>query len=171
MDQPVRAALAQGPRQRFDPALKKTPTSPVAATFVFQTLGYVETQDGEMRAVVADGSEVYLVRQGETFADKYRATSVDTTMVLAVKPVPGQDVGNFLLNAQTESGGQTASKNLYGYLHFPLSGLANLQALKVMGLPGSPGSMDLSSTLLNSSLMGFDLQSHFFTADSLKVGF
>ena len=86
MDQPVRAALAQG-RGEIRSRLKKTATSPVAATFVFQTLGYVETQDGEMRAVVADGSEVYLVKQGETFADKYRATSVDPTLVLAVKVV------------------------------------------------------------------------------------
>src|SRR5208337_183636 len=72
------------------------------ATFIFQTLGYVETQDGELRAVVADGSEVYLVKQGETFAGRYLATSVDPILVLAVKVLPEQQAGS-ILSAQTKS--------------------------------------------------------------------
>ena len=43
-----------------------------------------------MQAIVADGSQVYLVKQGETFADQYRATSVDPILVLAVRVSPGQ---------------------------------------------------------------------------------
>ena len=69
-------------------------------TFIFQTLGYVEAQDGELQAIVADGPEVYLVKQGETFAEQYRATSVDPILVLAVKLPPGQRAGKFL-SAQT----------------------------------------------------------------------
>ena len=53
-----------------------------------------------MQAIVADGSQVYLVKQGETFADQYRATSVDPILVLAVKVSPGQDAGNSFLPRQ-----------------------------------------------------------------------
>jgi len=166
-DAHVDVTPARGPRQRYTPILKKTGTSPDPGTFVFQTLGSVETQDGEMRAIVADGSQVYLVKQGETFADQYRATSVDSTLVLAVRVSPGQDVGN----AQAEYGGRPASKRLYVSLHFPLSGLANVQALHEMVASGSPGSTDLGVNLLNSSLTGFELQSHFFMADSPNVRF
>ncbi len=169
-DEQARVTSVKGPRQRFAPTLKMTATSPDTATFVFQTLGYVETQDGEMQAIVADGSQVYLVKQGETFADQYRATSVDPILVLAVRVSPGQDVGNFL-SAQTESGGKSASKRLYGYLHYPLFGWANGQAPHEVGASGSPVLTDLGVNLLNSSLTGFDLQSHFFMADNPKVGF
>ena len=167
-DEQVRVTSVKGPRQRFAP--KMTATSPDTATFVFQTLGYVETQDGQMQAIVADGSQVFLVKQGETFADQYRATSVDPILVLAVRVSPGQDVGNFL-SAQTESGGKSASKRLYGYLHYPLFGWANGQAPHEAGASGSPVLTDLGVNLLNSSLTGFDLQSYFFMADNPKVGF
>lgn len=139
-------------------------------TYVFQALGYIETEDGEMRAVVADGSDLYLVREGETFADKYRATSVDTAMVLAVKVSSEQDAGNFL-SAQTESGGQAASKKLYGYFHFPLSELASLQVLHTRGPWAGPDSIDLGLNLLNSSLVGFDLQSHISIASKPNFAF
>src|SRR5271157_1163725 len=140
------------------------------ATFVFQTLGYVETLDGEMRAIVADGSQLYLVKQGETFADQYRATSVDPTMVLAARVSPGQEVGNSL-SAQTESGGKPASKKLHGYLHYPSLGWASARALHEVDASGSPVLTNLGVNLLNSSLTGFDLQSHFFAADSPNVTF
>jgi len=169
-DEQARAGPAKGPGQRSTPTLKKAATSPDTATFVFQTLGYVQTQDGEMQAIVEDGSQVYLVKQGETFADQYRATSVDPVLVLAVRVSPGEDAGN-LFSAQTESGGKSASKRLYGYLHFPFSGLANAQALHQMGASGSPVLTDLGMNLLNSSLTGFDLPAHFFSTDSSIVGF
>ena len=60
------------------------------SAFIFQTLGTVETQDGQVQAIVADGSQLYLVKQGETFADQYQATSVDPLLVLAVKLSPGE---------------------------------------------------------------------------------
>jgi hypothetical protein len=169
-DAQVDVTPARGPRQRSTPPLKKTVTSPDPGTFVFQTLGYVETQEGEMRAIVAEGSQVYLVKQGDTFADQYRVTRVDPTLVLAVRVSPGQDVGNSL-SAQAESGGKPASKRLSGYLHFPLSGLADVQAFHEMGASGSPSSAYLGVNLLNSSLTGFELQSDFFMADNPNVGF
>ena len=113
LDAPVRPAKHAQEVRRIN--AQDTP-----ATFVFQTLGYVETQDGEFQAIVADGADVYLVKQGETFADQYRATSVDPVLVLAVKVLPGQHAGNFL-SAQTDSGSTAASKNL-GALQFPLFG-------------------------------------------------
>ena len=125
------------------------------ATFIFQTLGTVETQDGQVQAIVADGSQVYLVKQGETFADQYRATSVDPILVLAVRVSPGALVGNSL-SARTESGGRSASKNLYGYLHTPLSGMANVQTFAEVDASGIPVFGDLSVNLFNSSSTGFN---------------
>jgi hypothetical protein len=159
------------------------------ATFIFQTLGYVETQDGELQAIVADGPQVYLVKQGEMFADHYRATSVDPLLVLAVKVPPGQDAGDFL-TARTESGDKSASKNLYRYLQFPhsdgtgilpggrhgqgshaTSGIASGQTSHQVDASGSPVFADLGVDLFNSASTGFVLQSHFFMADNPKVGF
>jgi Tfp pilus assembly protein PilP len=138
-------------------------------TFIFLTLGYVETQDGEMQAIVADGSQVYLVKQGEVFAGQYRATSVDPILVLAVKVSPGQATGNFL-STQTESGGKPASNILYGYLHYPLAGWANIQALGEVGASSSPVPLELGMNL-DSSLTGFDWQGYLFMADDPTVGF
>ncbi|MGD0220920.1 MAG: hypothetical protein ABSF71_01175 [Terriglobia bacterium] len=123
------------------------------ATFIFQSLGYVETQDGDFQAVVADGSEVYLVRQGETFAGQYRATSVDPVLVLAVKAPAEQKTGNFL-SAETESSDKLASKNLS--LHFPLFAWASMQTSHEVGASDSLFGTDLGVNLLNSSLNGFD---------------
>jgi len=148
----------------------RQPLPPHPDTFVFQTLGYVETKRGETRAIVADGSQVYLVKQGETFADQYWVTSVDPILVLAVRVSPGQHVGNFL-SAQTESGGNPASKKLYGYLHYPLLGWANAQAFHEVDASGGPVLMDLGVNLLNSPLTWFDVQEHFFTADNPNGGF
>jgi hypothetical protein len=113
---------------------------------------------------------VYLVKQGETFADQYLATSVDPILVLAVKVCPGPPAGNFL-SAQTDSGGKVASNKLYGSLRFPLFAWAKTQAPGEVGASGSPFLTDLGMNLLNSSLTGFELQSDFFMADNPNVGF
>jgi hypothetical protein len=159
-----------GTSQRASPTFRETATSPEPATFVFQTLGYAETQAGEMQAIVADGSQVYLVKQGETFAGQYRATSVDPLLVLAVRVRPGQDVGNFL-SAQAESDCKPASKGLYGYPHFSMSGLASAQALHKVGASGSPVLTGLGVNLLGSSLTEFGLPAYFFTAGNPYGGF
>jgi hypothetical protein len=133
----------------------------VQATFVFQTLGYVEMIDGEMQAVVADGPELYLVKQGKKFAGQYFATSVDPTLVLAVKVSPNHEPGD-ALSAQTESGSKPASNMLLGYLQHPSLEWPNAQAFHEIGASGSPAVLtDWGVNLLNSSLTGFDLQSHF----------
>jgi hypothetical protein len=138
--------------------------------FVFQTLGYVETQDGEGRAIVAEGAEVYLVAEGDMIADTYQAISVDPDLVLAVGVPRGQNQGHWL-SAQTESGGLSASKGRGGNLHFPLAELARAQALNqalALGVTGSPG---LGMNLLDSSLTGFDLQSQYLMADHPNLRF
>ena len=159
------------------------------ATFIFQTLGYVQTQDGELQAIVADGPRTSLVKQGETFADHYRATSVDPLLVLAVKLPSGQDGGDFL-SAQTESGDKSASKSSYGYLQSPysdgacirprdsdgndictISGTVSGQTFHRVDALGSPVFADLGVDLFDSAPTGLALQSHFFMADNPKVGF
>ena len=142
--------LAKGLRRDFGRASQQAGLSPEPSTFIFQTLGYAETQDGDLQAVVADGSEVYLVRQGETFAGQYRATSVDPVLVLAVKAPPEKHAG-IPLSAQTESGDKPASKNLY----LPLFAWASIQNSHEFGASGSLFLTDLGMNLLNSSLTGF----------------
>jgi hypothetical protein len=134
------------------------------ATFIFQTLGYVEMQ-GEMQAIVADGSEVYLVKQGEMFAEKYRATSVDSVLVLAVKASPEEQQANALL-AQTESGAKSASNQLYGYLHFP-----NGTGMASATHPGQDSYVTSFGVNLFNSSTEFDLQSQFLLADNPRVGY
>jgi hypothetical protein len=166
-DARAHVSLAGGPREG---TIKETPASPDSATFVFQALGYIVTQDGDTRAIVAEGAEVYLVTQGDTFADQYRAISVDATLVLAVRVPARQNDGN-VLSAQAESGGKSASKRLYGNLHFPLSELAKVQTLQGPSTSASQGSADLGVNLINSSLTGFELQSQFFMAESFNLRF
>lgn len=139
-------------------------------TLIFQTLGYVETQDRGFQAVVANGTDVYLVKKGDTFAGQYEATSVDPSIVLAVRVPPGQEAGNSLA-AQTDSGGKFASKQLYGLLHFSLSGLVSgPSAYEVDALAG-PVLIDPGVNLLNSTLAGFKLQAHSFSADHPDISF
>ena len=159
------------------------------ATFIFQTLGYVQTEDGELQAIVADGPQVYFVKQGEMFADQYLATSVDPILVLAVKAPPGQE-GRDFLSTQTESRDNPASKKLYGSIQFPHSDGAGVrpgdshgqdsfglsrrergQTFHKVDASSSPVFADLGLDLLNSASTGFVLQSHFLMADNPKVGF
>ena len=114
-------------------------------TFIFQALGYVETEDGDLEAVVADGSQIYLVRQGKTFAGQYLATSVDPVLVLAVKAP--QSPATFL-TAQTESGGKLASKNLV--MQLPLFAWAGAQASHDASVSSSAFLTELGVNLLNS---------------------
>jgi len=160
-----------------------------SATFIFQTLGYVQAQGGEVQAIVADGPETYLVKQGDTFADQYQATSVDPILVLAVKVSNGRHRGD-ILSARTDSGTNPASNNLQR--HFPLShpdgpsagpegspsqnGLATLEiasghAFHNVDLSGDLVFGDWGTDLLSSASTGFDLKSLFFMADNPKVGF
>jgi hypothetical protein len=150
--------------------LQETVASSGPATFVFQTLGYIVTQGGEMRACVTEGGEVYLVTQGDTFANQYRAITVDPTLVIAERVPAGPNAGNWLY-ARAESSGQSASKRRDAYLHFPLAELARVQALhKGLGTSNS-GFASLDMNLLDMSLTGFDLQSQFFMADNPNVRF
>jgi hypothetical protein len=134
---------------------EKTARSPEeAGTFIFQTLGYVETVNEGCKAIVADGSEVYLVKPGDTFAGQYRATSVESSMVLAVRVPPVPRSIN-VLSAQTEPSGNSASNNLYGYLHFSLAGLASAQVSHAVDATSSPLRAGFGANLLNSSTSRF----------------
>ncbi|MDR3675429.1 MAG: hypothetical protein P4N24_08060 [Acidobacteriota bacterium] len=167
---PVFPTLLSALAEPSPPFPSKRGTPPEANTLIFQTLGYVEMQDGTQQAVVADGSSLYLVKQGEIFADQYRATSVDPGIVLAVRVSPRDLLGNSL-TARAKPSGRIASKNLYGYLHSSLSGLASPQFSFEVDASGSPDLVDLGAGLLNSSLTGFDLQAHFLSADNSNFKF
>jgi hypothetical protein len=140
------------------------------ATFIFQTLGYVETQDGQRQAVVADGPQVYLVKEGDMFAGHYQVTSVDQLLVLAVRVSPIES-GNEFRSGQTKPGGKSASNSLYGYLHFPSSVSASARNFHEVDASGSPTLMNLGVDLFSPSLAGFDGRPQFVTADNPKLGF
>ena len=95
-----------------------SPSQEAPSTFVFQTLGYVESQNGELRAVVADESDIYLVKQGQVFADKYLATSVDPVLVLAVKAMP-QEFAAARLSAHVPAAGRSPADAIDGSLRYP----------------------------------------------------
>ena len=160
------------------------------ATFIFQTLGYVQAQDGEVQAIVADGPETYLVKQGDTFADQYQATSVDPILVLAVKVPNGQDRGDIPFRPDRIRQPILHPRICNGIFHYPhpdgpsigpegshsKNGLATLgiasgHTFHNVDLSGGPVFADLGVDLLSSASTGFDLQSHFFMADNPKVGF
>jgi hypothetical protein len=153
-DKQLAAIQARVPQQRAARPMRATESSPDSATFIFQTLGYVETEGGEKRAIVADGSQTYLVKQGETFAERYRATSVDSLLVLAVRVSPQQHETD-TLSAQADSGDKSASNELYGYSHLPLAGMANAQAFHQGDASGNLVPADLGLNLFSSLSTGF----------------
>ena len=141
------------------------------ATFIFQTLGYVEFQDGDVRAIVADGSETYLVKQGEVFANQYQATSVDPILVLAVKVLPVKPLPDFL-SMETDFGGQPASKRLYGSLkEARSSGSIDLLFMASLGQDVHASSTDLGVNLFTTLSTGLDMHSHLYTTDNPKLGY
>jgi len=169
-DRRTRRRPAKSPDRDRAKAADKVPVSPEPATFVFQALGYVETTKGEVQAIVVDGAQVYLVRQGDTFADQYRAVSVDPAMVLAVRAPPGEE-GKNSLSSRTGPG-TLASKKVFGVLGLPLSGVADLGLLQDKGALGRSGLTDVGVNLFGSSgFAGFDLQSHLMMADNPNVSF
>jgi hypothetical protein len=141
------------------------------ATFIFQTLGYVQSQDGGVQAIVADGSETYLVKQGEVFAGQYQATSVDPLLVLAVKVLPAKPVPDFL-SAETDFGGQPASKTLYGSLQQALSsGGMVLLFTASLQQDGHAAGTNLGVNLFTTLSTGLDMHSHSYTTDNPKLGY
>ncbi len=170
LDKNERKVVANDDRTSRASFSKDNAISPGVPTYAFETLGYVQTQDGEMRAIVADESELYLVKQGETFAGHYRAISVDPALVLAAQEPAGEGAGS-MLSFQAESQAEAASKGIEGLTQFPLSELANLQALHANRALGTPSTTDLGPGFLNYSMTGVGFDSQFFMSGNPNVGF
>jgi hypothetical protein len=152
---PVAAAGQSNPQASL-PVESATETG----TYVFQTLGYVKTPDGDTRTIVADESDLYLVKQGEIFAGRYRAISVESTLVLA-KKVSHRHVEESVLSAQAEPAAKDASKTMDGNWHFLLSDLTSLQSAPALGGMNAAGP---GYDSLNFSLAGSGLESQFLMA-------
>jgi hypothetical protein len=159
-----RRALKAPCRDRAGPT-DKAPVSAQAGPFVFQALGYVTTTKGTLEAIVADGARVYLVRQGELFADHYRAVSVDPAVVLAVRAPPGQD-GTNSLSCSTDPGAP-ASKKVEWVLCLLPSQTADPIPLRDTGVFGAARLTGIDSNPHGSlAFTGFDLQSPLGMADN-----
>ncbi len=146
-------------------------SAPAAATFIFQTLGYVELQDGEVQAIVADGNGTYVVKPGEVFAGQYQATSIDSTLVVAVRVPPSKPVPDFLA-PQTDSRDKAASNILSGLLQSPFGSGTGI-------LPWSGSSQDglarmgraLGTSPFRALSSGLRARSNFHTTDNPKPGY
>lgn len=134
-------------------------------TLVFQALGYIENTSGEIAAIVAEGSRVYLVKQGDAFADQYRAVSVDPAMVLAVR-APPEDKEN-LLAGRTEFGAESASKQVQVAVCFAPSRIVDLGAFREVCGAGSSGLGGQEVDFLTSFELT-RLDSHWFVADNSR---
>lgn len=120
--------------------------------FVFQALGSVEDSDGEVGAIIADGSEVYVVKQGEVFADKFQAVSVDRGLVLAVRARQSDMPSN-----RAESIALAGFNKRQGGLGFSPDGVTGLPTI---GVSGVSGLSDVGVHLFDrSAFTGFDLES------------
>jgi Tfp pilus assembly protein PilP len=134
-------------------------------TLVFQALGYIENTSGEIEAIVAEGSRVYLVKQGDAFAEQYRAVSVDPAMVLAVR-APPEDKEN-LLGGRTEFGAEFASKRVQVAVCFVPSRIVDLSVFREACGGGSSGLGGQEVDFLAYfELAGLD--SHWFVADNSR---
>ena len=138
-----------------------------SATFIFQTLGYVESQSGEVKAIVADGADTYIVKQGDVFAQHYQAVSVDQLMVLAVRKPALKPLPDFLMT-QTDFGDNPASKKLSRTSALNLLGGAGVPVVGGTGREEGAGSnLSPSINLLNmltSELLGG--HSYSYTTDT-----
>ena len=50
---------------------------------ILKTIGYVERSNGVLEAILSEDDTVYIVREGQVFADRYRALKVSPTIVEA----------------------------------------------------------------------------------------
>jgi hypothetical protein len=88
----LRAARAQVESRLRDSAAnprEKCALSPPTVT-VLKPLGYVEEADGRFEAIVANGDSVYLVQNGDVFADRFKVVGISSSFVEVVKVAPGQ---------------------------------------------------------------------------------
>ena len=141
-------------------------SSKSSATYIFQTLGFVESKNGEVQAIVADGADTYLVKAGQVFAKQYQAVSVDSLLVVAVRKPVARPLPDFL-SARTDFSGKAASNKmvesssaraLSGKGILPLGGL--VQA-------GSAGSNSvLGINLFNHLTTEFSMHSFAYTTDT-----
>jgi len=144
-------------------------SAPAAATLIFQTLGYVESGNGEVQAIVADGNETYLVKRGQVFAGQYQATSVDSTLVVAVRVPPSKPIPDFLA-PQTDSREKTASNIFSGFLQSPTQDSI---------LPWSVSSQDglarmgrtFGTSPFSALSSGLRVHLNFLTTDNPKPGY
>jgi hypothetical protein len=162
VQQPGTSLAARGRRK---PSGKKL-ASPDRAPLIFQTLGSIEGPNREMSAIIADESQVYIVKQGEVFADKYQAISVDPGLVLAIR-APINDSKDVIFNRANDST-MAASKRMQGVKYQTSAGTVRWQTLHAVGAPVVVGLTDVGVGLFNlSGFMGFDLQSHLVMADNI----
>jgi len=116
-------------------------SEPAGERFTLKPFGFAETSDGETVAFVAVEGEVFLVRQGEAFAGRYRARRVTAWAVEVAAESPQRAVKQPDRAPDSASGKPTAStaSNVEALaLHAPdLSARTGIPDLEATALPGS----------------------------------
>ncbi len=149
-------------RNRLDSSSKSS------ATFIFQTLGYVQLKNGEVQAIVADGADTYLVKPGQVFAKQYQAVSVDSLLVLAVRKPPSRPLPDFL-SAQTDFNRNSASN---GKATSSLGNPSRGVAIQLTGQDRQAGlSSSLGINLFNKISLDLNVHSYSYTTDNPKLGY
>jgi hypothetical protein len=147
-------------------ATGKQLASPDRAPLIFQALGSIEAPNGEVQAIIVDESQVYIVKQGEVFADKYQAISVDPGLVLAIR-APVDEPKDAIFSRANDST-IVASKRMQEVKSQTSAGIVRWQVLHAVGVPVVAGLTDVGVDLFNlSGFMGFDLQPHLVMADNV----
>jgi len=84
--------VAGGEEQIAGPEKLETATgrldSRPPTTETLRTLGYVEWASGQVEGIVAEDNEVFLVKEGDVFADRYRALKVSPTSMVVAEETP-----------------------------------------------------------------------------------
>jgi hypothetical protein len=146
-------------------------SSEVPGLVLFPVLGSVETSSGEVEAIVAEGSGVYLVKPGQPFGDGYRAISVGPGVVVAARAGPLPDYLG-LMSTQTDARAKSASNNLDSIKGSLQSSAVNPQGLPRTACPGANCLASLGVNLFDSpGFIGYDLQSHLALADNSNTEF
>jgi hypothetical protein len=89
-------------------------------------LGYAQWASGKLEAVVEAEGEVYLVSEGEVFADKFRALSVTPSSVEVVEGLSPPPRASPVELAALEAGEQSATRPLTEVAHSPPKAAENV---------------------------------------------
>jgi hypothetical protein len=119
-------------------------TAPPPAIREFETLGYVEKQDGTRQAVISKGDQVFVVHDGEVFDGHYRVLSISGSKVEAAdltvpQIAPGNAPDSTLAENRTSSPISVTKEEASRVAGAATSQPVTLASAKTLGYVDRPG--------------------------------